>query len=203
MADRPRHRLLHDLDSQTLSSDKPLSMTARDDELFLKYNTQQAVATYSSDRLRHVFDLTTMLLERLPTSTGSDLAKPRNNNGNDECCGLKCDVFIANLEHMLLCLQQAAIEALIISTIKNIHADILHWQQHQEANEGWFAEWPNGLRPLNTTFPWNVKPSLVVLWGVCWMFFDSVPMTRKLPTISAGSVIPQTSTRKSATLQTP
>ena len=21
-------------------------------------------------------------------------------------------------------------------------------------------------------FPWNIKPSLAVLWGVCWMFYD-------------------------------
>lgn len=109
-------------------------MTARNDELFLKYNAQQAIATYSLDRLRHVLDLTTMLSLILPTSTGSNLAKQRNNSGNNESCGLKYDVFIANLQHILLCLQQAAIELLIIGTF--IRADILYWQQHQEANEG-------------------------------------------------------------------
>lgn len=36
---------------------------------------------------------------------------------------------------------------------------------------GWFFEWPRGKRPLNSTWPWaDVKPSLLVLWGVCWMF---------------------------------
>lgn len=36
---------------------------------------------------------------------------------------------------------------------------------------GWFFEWPSGLHPLNSTWPWaDVKPSLLVLWGVCWMF---------------------------------
>ncbi|TVY49764.1 Zinc finger protein [Lachnellula occidentalis] len=36
---------------------------------------------------------------------------------------------------------------------------------------GWFFEWPGGKRPLNSTWPWaDVKPSLLVLWGVCWMF---------------------------------
>lgn len=39
---------------------------------------------------------------------------------------------------------------------------------------GWFFEWPGGRHPLNSTWPWaDVKPSLVVLWGVCWMFYDS------------------------------
>ena len=31
-------------------------------------------------------------------------------------------------------------------------------------------EWPDGRRLLSTTWPWNVKIALVVLWGVCWMF---------------------------------
>lgn len=36
---------------------------------------------------------------------------------------------------------------------------------------GWFFEWPGGQHPLNSTWPWaDVKPSIVVLWGVCWMF---------------------------------
>ncbi|KAH8811719.1 hypothetical protein F5884DRAFT_286627 [Xylogone sp. PMI_703] len=39
----------------------------------------------------------------------------------------------------------------------------------------WFFEWPQGRRPLNSTWPWaGVKPSLLVLWGVCWMFYMRV-----------------------------
>ncbi|CAG8953324.1 hypothetical protein HYFRA_00003533 [Hymenoscyphus fraxineus] len=45
---------------------------------------------------------------------------------------------------------------------------------------GWFFEWPGGKRPLNSTWPWaDVKPSLLVLWGVCWMFV--------IPTLEVGS----------------
>jgi hypothetical protein len=41
---------------------------------------------------------------------------------------------------------------------------------------GWFFEWPRGKRPLNSTWPWaDVKPSLLVLWGVCWMFVIANP----------------------------
>jgi hypothetical protein len=41
---------------------------------------------------------------------------------------------------------------------------------------GWFFEWPRGKRPLNSTWPWaDVKPSLLVLWGVCWMFVIAHP----------------------------
>lgn len=30
---------------------------------------------------------------------------------------------------------------------------------------------PNGLRYPCTTMPWTIWPALVVLWGVCWMFY--------------------------------
>ena len=36
-----------------------------------------------------------------------------------------------------------------------------------------FFEFPNNLRHLCTTMPWSIWPALVVLWGVCWMFYDS------------------------------
>lgn len=126
--------------------------------------------------LRHILDLTTLLLGRLEASPGNHTTDHRKINPSD-CDYLKCEKFIANLEHLLRCLQQAIVEALIHNTLKLIDADILHrhpnWQQRLGDREGWFAEWPNGQPPLNTTWPWNdVKPSLVVLWGVCWMFYD-------------------------------
>jgi hypothetical protein len=34
-----------------------------------------------------------------------------------------------------------------------------------------FSEFPNKRRPACTTMPWNIWPALVVLWGVCWMFY--------------------------------
>jgi hypothetical protein len=45
------------------------------------------------------------------------------------------------------------------------------WQAPASFNEDYFSEWPGGRRPLSTTWPWNVKPSLLVIWGVCWMFY--------------------------------
>ena len=32
---------------------------------------------------------------------------------------------------------------------------------------------PGRIRPPCTTMPWTVWPALVVLWGVCWMFYPS------------------------------
>jgi hypothetical protein len=37
------------------------------------------------------------------------------------------------------------------------------------------SEFPNKHRPPCTTMPWNIRPALVVLWGVCWMFNPQNP----------------------------
>ncbi|KAH8901689.1 hypothetical protein GQ53DRAFT_8239 [Thozetella sp. PMI_491] len=34
-----------------------------------------------------------------------------------------------------------------------------------------FSEFPDGIRHLCTTMPWTIWPALIVLWGVCWMFY--------------------------------
>lgn len=34
-----------------------------------------------------------------------------------------------------------------------------------------FSEFPNTMRPPCTTMPWTIWPALMVLWGVCWMFY--------------------------------
>ncbi|TLD39628.1 hypothetical protein E2P81_ATG00615 [Venturia nashicola] len=34
-----------------------------------------------------------------------------------------------------------------------------------------FSVFPNAFRHFCTTMPWTIWPSLVILWGVCWMFY--------------------------------
>ena len=33
------------------------------------------------------------------------------------------------------------------------------------------SKFPDGDEPGCTTMPWNILPALIVLWGVCWMFY--------------------------------
>ena len=35
-----------------------------------------------------------------------------------------------------------------------------------------FSVFPNNFRHPCTTMPWTIWPALVVLWGVCWMFYE-------------------------------
>jgi hypothetical protein len=39
------------------------------------------------------------------------------------------------------------------------------------------SEYAHRRRPPCTTMPWNIWPALVVLWGVCWMFYGSPQIT--------------------------
>lgn len=102
---------------------------------------------------------------------------------------LICDKLAAHFEHTLGSLRQDALEVIIRYYLNIIEAHFLHlhlrWQHSNRIGEGWFAEWPNGRRPLSTTWPWNIKPSLLVLWGVCWMFYGPGD-NRKKPTRNLG-----------------
>lgn len=154
------------------------SSVATCDHLFLAYNARAVTRFKGIEELRHIYDLTTLLLARLPSSSGdrtrsallpkqSAPASPR----------LDHEKFIANLDHILRCLRQAALEALIYHGMKKLREDVRQWHQYwlrdRALDHGWFSEWPGSRRPLSTTWPWNIRPSLVVLWGVCWMFYDN------------------------------
>ncbi|KAL5114168.1 hypothetical protein ACEQ8H_007965 [Pleosporales sp. CAS-2024a] len=80
------------------------------------------------------------------------------------------DVFLANYHHLLLQLQA---ELVHVVTRKALEALLrAGHDKRQRKLLAWFAEFAEKPRPLSTSFPWTVKPSLAVLWGVCWMFYD-------------------------------
>jgi len=80
-------------------------------------------------------------------------------------------VFISNLTHALLCLEHDLLQEIssgIFKVVEKIWRDF----HDQRNNVDWFSVFPpRARRPLSTTWPWSIKPSLAVLWGVCWMFY--------------------------------
>ena len=168
--------LLQHLDYHVTSGGHRLGTTALYDNLFLQHNVGQLLVARPAKEASHVLDITTLLLARLPhaeqTHAGTRKAiAPRET--------MKYEKFLANLEHLLLCLQEAALQALLRYSLGLLEAEIhqwhQYWQQRKVLDDDWFTEWPSGRRPLSTTWPWNIKPSLVVLWGVCWMFYVATP----------------------------
>ena len=165
--------LLGDIDSRTPFGDLSLCKNAARDSWFLRHNFHQIANAKNLVPLRRVLDLTTALLGRMKC-----LRRTLSAEGHNDCgfCGLTfddtiSDKFYANLEHLLLSLQQTAVDAIVCLCLTMFVTDLFRWNHHQRDADEWFAEWPNAQHPLNTTWPWNVKTALLVLWGVCWMFY--------------------------------
>ena len=185
--------LLKHLDCHAAIDGVRLSGVASNDELLLQHNVHRVVSNSSTKKTRHVLDLTSLLLTRLQHITTTRL-------GNSASCSdieaIKYNNFVANLEHLLLCLQQAALKALMWHSLGLLEAEILHyqdrkeyWQPRKRRDDDWFSEWPSGRRPLSTTWPWNIKPSLVVLWGVCWMFYYTTSYWTSMPATASHSSV--------------
>ena len=84
------------------------------------------------------------------------------------------ETYIANLEHLLLCLRDQLLRLLIAKLVDLVHKHVAECQRDQRKHsEEWFFEYPDARHPLSTTWPWSIRPSLAVIWGVCWMFYDS------------------------------
>ena len=152
-------------------------MIAAQDRLFLQHDLHLVRFTKSINVLdEDLLCLTGALLGRLQYRLGSHAVRKSSGLAENPLSGgLVCDDLVANFQHLLRSLLKNVLEAIIRHFLRIIEADNLHshlrWQYSQRIGEEWFAEWPNGHRPLSTTWPWNIEPSLLVLWGVCWMFY--------------------------------
>ena len=154
-----------------------LSSVASKDCLFLHHDRYYCPLNNDIRSLHYIVGITTALLRYLHNSpSGKERLSSKDFASSSSIDSLSSESYAANIEHILLSIQQSAKEAVIQHYIKLIQDRLLRWYQfwlHKKgAIDDWFAEWPNGQHPLNTTWPWNVKPALLVLWGVCWMFYD-------------------------------
>ncbi|KAI9729451.1 MAG: hypothetical protein M1834_006832 [Cirrosporium novae-zelandiae] len=152
-----------DLERKTAS----LIAAANNDELFLVYDVAVTIKGLRIADARHFLDLTALLLAKL------NVRSRHEEPSYSECPPdlYHCDdKDIANLEHLLLRLEHTLLEYLFCENMQQLEYILI---RRHIVKKGWFTEWPDGKRPLNTTMPWNIKASLVVLWGVCWMFWDN------------------------------
>ena len=120
----------------------------------------------------YLFDLSTFLINRLEVIR-SDKTGAAEQWASYDADGkrLKDEKYVANLLHLLRRLQHVLFAVLVRRSIKRLdefaHREDKKWNHTREGkklDEDWFSEWPSGRRPLSTTWPWNIRPSLVVLW---------------------------------------
>ncbi|ORY19505.1 hypothetical protein BCR34DRAFT_552253 [Clohesyomyces aquaticus] len=169
----------------TAPNSNALSTIAANDTLFLKQNDAPSFEAFS---LNQIISYLAVVHEGLRV-----FHRARSEHDDEWLIaqglefGLSFDeVFIANYEHLLLRLQSQLVDALTRKVIEALLGGNHDKRQHRLLN--WFFEYAGNQRPLSTTWPWSIKPSLAVLWGVCWMFYDNasqngnsrVPQTRFL-----------------------
>nr|OQO22860.1 hypothetical protein B0A51_09282 [Rachicladosporium sp. CCFEE 5018] len=166
--------LLFELESPVKSHKLSLKEVASNNTKFLDRSADFTIDLTPLKYLRHLQVVVKDLLETLrriaPPHTSAS-AFPAGKGTADPTLDF---TYIANLEHLLLCLQQQ-LNCLLIELLdlcgELLRKHIAECQKdHDRYCKEWFFEYPDVRHPLSTTWPWNIKPSLVILWGVCWMF---------------------------------
>lgn len=157
--------MLSSVDDRLSPTEKALSAVAGNNKLFLEHNNSPIFAGQSLDNIARLLVTTYEAIQTLSycRSQFSDswLA------AQGEALGLNLDeTFVANYEHLLLRVQTELINALTRKALE----ELLHPKGGHDKNQrkllGWFTEFAKKPRPLSTSFPWTIKPSLAVLWGV-------------------------------------
>jgi hypothetical protein len=163
--------IFQEVDEELSPSGNPLSAIASDDKLFLRHLKQDTG-----------FDLETCTLDKnvqllVAVHEAIAVLEACRSRFGDECliaqghdAGLNFDeLFFANYEHLLWHVRTQLIDALAHKVLESLLLGG-HSKQQQRLLS-WFTEFSDKPRALST-FPWTIKPSLAVLWGVCWMFYN-------------------------------
>jgi hypothetical protein len=157
-----RCSMLVSADARLGSPGSALSAIAGSEKLFLKHDISPILECSSNKLVRLLAAaqeaVQTLADCRLQYGDGWLVAQGHYN-------GLVLDEnFMANYEHLLLWLQAELVEALACRALE----ELLHgrYNKKQQKLQGWFTEFAEKPRPLGSSFPWTIKPSLAVLWGV-------------------------------------
>ena len=162
--------LLQQLDAQTQTRHYSLLATAGDDNEFLKHGCAVRVQNLTNKQVKELLATVHKLLSTIQLDRPSKLQDhiPHGQRGLQSYG----TTFIANLEHILLCLMTNLVAALISLGWVLVQKCLQQCQKERAIRtKDWFSVFPSAQRPLSTTWPWSIRPSLAVLWGVCWMFY--------------------------------
>ncbi|KAF1921559.1 hypothetical protein BDU57DRAFT_510429 [Ampelomyces quisqualis] len=154
---------------QVIPAGHTLSDAAGDDNVFLKHSNAPIL---EGRFLNQIIRLLVTVQEALDTLTTC------RSQHSDEwlvarglAFGLDIDdVFIANYEHLLRRLQVELVQVLARKALEELLRG--GHDKLQRKLLCWFSEFAEKPQLASTSFPWNIKPSLAVLWGVCWMFYN-------------------------------
>lgn len=141
--------------------EKALSAIASDNKLFLEHSSPIAALNEIAQLLVLTQEAIQTLSQCRSQYSDSWLAVQSQNFGLDVD-----ETFVANYEHLLLRLQQELDQALARESLEALLYGDYDKKQRQMLD--WITQSFEKPRPLgtSTSFPWTIKPSLAVLWGV-------------------------------------
>lgn len=167
-------RLLREINRTVTAEDQSLETVAKDQQLFIGRRRSFHVKRLSINDLVDQLVLVKNLLlsiEQYPPTKSGVRTLVEGTEVIDSCID---ETYLANLEHLLLCLQDQLLALLVEKFVEVAHRHLDDCQGDQRRHsEAWFFEFPDARHPLSTTWPWSIRPSLAVIWGVCWMFAES------------------------------
>lgn len=142
-----------------------LSAVASDNKLFLKHSNSPILEGRSLD------DIVQLLVTAYEASQTLSYCRSQFSDrwlaAQGESLGLDIDeTFIANYEHLLLWLQMELVNMLARKGLEELMHPTSGYDKKQQKLLSWFTEFAEKPRPLSTSFPWTIKASLAVLWGV-------------------------------------
>ena len=155
-----RHRMLGSFGDLS-PVEKALSAIASDNKLFLEHSSPIAALNEIAQLLVLTQEAIQTLSQCRSQYSDSWLAVQSQNFGLDVD-----ETFVANYEHLLLRLQQELDQALARESLEALLYGDYDKKQRQMLD--WITQSFEKPRPLgtSTSFPWTIKPSLAVLWGV-------------------------------------
>jgi hypothetical protein len=166
--------MLRYVDGKLHVAGNAFSSIADSDRLFLKHDNASILEARS---MNETIQLLVAVHEAINVLAGC-----RRQYGDDWLLAQGLDLglildenFIANYEHLLLRLQTDLIESLARKALEELLCG--DHDKRQRKLLAWFTEFAEKPQALST-FPWTIKPSLAVLWGVCWMFYEGTGKDR-------------------------
>lgn len=170
-------RLLHQID-RSINQNKSLGVVAADNKLFLRRLDGFDLKPLSLNELASLVIVVKDLLQTLKRKTVQTSKVKTIVEGNEVIDSTLDETYLANLEHILLCFQDQILRLLVARLIGLAQKHLIDCQKDQgKESDDWFSVFPDSRHPLSTTWPWSIKPSLAVIWGVCWMFFADFDWT--------------------------
>ncbi|WPH02546.1 Hypothetical protein R9X50_00541100 [Acrodontium crateriforme] len=187
-SDKRIETLLHQID-RSINHKTSLGIVAANNKLFLRCLDGFDLKPLSLNELASLVIIVKDLLQILKEKTVQNSKIKTIVEGNEVIDSTLDETYLANLEHMLLCFQDQILRLLVARLIGLAQKHLIDCQKNQgKESDDWFSVFPDCRHPLSTTWPWSIKSSLAVIWGVCWMFFADVDWTGQPATLSASPV---------------